>query len=121
MLAGMLAWDEGGNELVYCRATPRAWLDPGRRIRVERLQTRFGPTSLTLAAQQDRIEGVVELPARLPPKVVQLRLRASGKITSVRLNDQPTPFDPATSTVTLPASARRVRVHATIDRGVPAP
>ena len=121
MLAGMLAWDEGDDELVYCRATPRAWLDPGKRIRVERLQTRFGPTSLTLAAQQDRIEGDVELPARFPPKSVQLRLRANGKITAVWLNDQPTPYDPATETVVLPASAQRVHVRATIDRGGPAP
>jgi hypothetical protein len=116
MLAGMLAWDDADDALVYCRATPRAWLEPGKRIHVERLQTRFGPISLTLAGRQDRIEGVVELPSRIVPKTVQLRLRANGKITSIRLNDRPAAFDPATGTVTLPAAARRIQVDAGIDR-----
>ena len=30
MLAGMLAWDEGDDELVYCRATPRTVARPGQ-------------------------------------------------------------------------------------------
>ena len=116
MLAGMLAWDESEDELVYCRATPRAWLDPGKRIRVERLQTRFGPTSFTLDGKHDKIEGVLELPRCLPPKSVKIKLRANAAITSVHVNDRPVPFDAATGTVILPASAGPVRVAAKIDR-----
>jgi hypothetical protein len=118
MLSGMLVWDEEDDALVYCRATPRAWLDPGKRIRVERLQTRFGPTSMTLTAHRDRIEGEIALPQRAPPETIRLRLRANGRITSLRLNGQPATYDAVTESLTLPAAAHRVQVDATIERGV---
>jgi hypothetical protein len=74
VLAGMLADDEG-EELFYCRATPRKWLDPGQTVRFEKLQTCFGPTSLTLTGKEDRVEGVIEPPTRYPASAVKLRLR----------------------------------------------
>ena len=110
-------YDEG-DEVVYCVATPRAWLDPGKKIRVERLQTRFGPTSFTLKAERDRITGEVELPTRYAPKVAKLRIRTRGKLTSVKLNGQSVPFDEPTGMVALPEDARRVTVQAAVARGV---
>ncbi|HUT88285.1 MAG TPA: hypothetical protein VMY37_02200 [Thermoguttaceae bacterium] len=116
LLTGMLCYDEG-DELVYCRATPRAWLEPGGEIRVERLQTRFGPTSFRLEAEQDRVTGLIELPTRYRPRATKLRIRTRGKLTSVRLNGEPAPLDEATGTVTLPSDAARVRVEAVVRRG----
>jgi hypothetical protein len=112
-LAGMLCHDEG-DELVYCRATPRAWLAPGNEIRVERLQTRFGPTSFTLKAEGDRIRGAIDLATRYPPSAVRLRLRAPGKVVGVKLDGKETPLDPVTSTATLPRGAARVEIEARI-------
>lgn len=118
LLTGMLCYDEG-DELVYCRATPRAWLEPGREIRVERLQTRFGPTSFMLKAEKDRITGRIELPTRYPPPAPKLRLRARGKLSSVKLNGELVPVDEMTGTVTLPGGAARVEVDASIVRPTP--
>ncbi len=117
MLAGMLVWDEEDDTLVYGRATPRAWLDPGQQIRVERLQTRFGPTSMTLAATHDRIRGDIDLPQRSPPQSIRLQLRVNGQVTSVQLNGQPAIYDVATESVALPTGVSRVHVDAAIQRG----
>jgi len=114
LLAGMLCYD-GGEELVFGRATPRAWLEPGREIRVERLQTRFGPTSFLLQAKPDRVSGVIELPTRYRAQAVKLRIRTSGKLESVKLNGRTVPFD-ATGMVVLPAGAAHVEVDARIAR-----
>ena len=115
LLTGMLCYD-AGDELIYCRATPRAWLDPGRQIRVERLQTRFGPTSFTLAAEQDRVVGVIELPTRYRPRKTKLRLRVGRHIEWIKLNGQPAAFDQTTSTVALPWDAKRIELEAGITR-----
>jgi hypothetical protein len=109
MLAGILCYDEE-EELAYCRATPRAWLEPGKRICVQRLQTRFGPTSFVLNAERDRIHGYIELPTRHLSKGVRLRLAVDGTIRSVNLNGKHAPFDPATSEVALPIGTRRVEI-----------
>jgi hypothetical protein len=115
MLAGMLCYDEEEG-LVYCRATPQAWLEPGKRICVQRLQTRFGPASFTLTGEPDRIQGVIEVPKRHAPKTVRLRLAARGTITSVQLDGKPLPFDAATGEVVLPAAAQRMELRAEIRR-----
>jgi hypothetical protein len=116
MLAGMLVSDESDDELVYCRATPRSWLDPDKRIRVERVQTRFGPTSLTLTGKDDRITGVIEPPMRYQPSALKLRLRIDGKIQWVKLNGQSAAFDQATETVVLPRGLPRIEIEAGIQR-----
>jgi len=115
LLSGMLCYDEG-DQLVYCRATPRAWLEPGGEIRVERLQTRFGPTSFTLKAEEGRVTGSIELPTRYRPPVAKLRIRTGGAVSSVKLNGKAVPFDEKTGTVTLPDGAARVQIEATLTR-----
>jgi len=114
MLAGMLCYDEG-TDLTCCRATPRAWLAPGRTIRVERLQTRFGPTSFTLTGEPQGVRGTIDLPRRYPPAAAYLRLRVAGEVTEVRLNGQRA--RPDGDTVRLPAGGGRVRVEAEVQRG----
>lgn len=115
MLAGMLCYDEG-DELVYCRATPRKWLDPGGKIRVERLQTRFGPTSFSLTAAGDRVVGSIDLPTRYRPGVVKLRLRLDGRVDWVKLDGRPATFDGKTETVTIPRDGQHVRIEAGVER-----
>lgn len=115
LLSGMLCYDEG-KELTYCRATPRAWLDAGKSIRVADLQTRFGPTSFTLAAEADRIVGELSPPTRYPPAQIKLRLRVDGRLASVELNGQPSRFDPATGDVAIPTGAERVELIARVAR-----
>ncbi len=51
-----------GLELAY--STPRAWLAPGRRIRVDRLPTSFGPLTYELDAGAGEIRGTVAVPSR---------------------------------------------------------
>ena len=119
-LLAMLCDDEGG-ELVYCRATPEAWLAPGKEIRVERLQTRFGPTSFRLKREGGRITGTIELPTRHRPSAVRLRLRTEGSVSSVRLNGKPAEADRSTPradgrTFTLPTTTGRVDVEAAVSR-----
>ncbi|MHC4404910.1 MAG: hypothetical protein ACYTG0_35130 [Planctomycetota bacterium] len=116
MLAGMLCYDEG-DELVYCLATPREWLDPDRQIRVDRLQTRFGPTSFALTATQDRVVGTIDLPTRYRPRAAKLRLRLEGRVVRVTLNGQPASIDAATATVTLPPEEQHVVFEAEVARG----
>jgi len=114
MLSGMLCYDEN-DELVYCKATPKAWLDPGKTIRVERLQTRFGPTSFTLEGRKDEVVGQFDVPTRQRPAEVKIRIRVNGKVTSVALNGREVAFDDA-GTVTVPAGADRVELAAKVDR-----
>jgi hypothetical protein len=117
-LLAMLCYDEG-DELVYCPATPEAWLAPGKEIRVDRLQTRFGPTSFRLKREAGRIAGTIQLPTRYRPSAVRLRLRTEGPVGSVRLGGKPAEADRNTPyadgrTFTLPAAADRVEVEATV-------
>jgi hypothetical protein len=115
MLAGMLCYDES-NELFYCRATPRAWLDAGKEIHVEGLQTRYGPTSFRLTATESRIAGRIELPTRYQPTKARLRLRLNGRVEQVKLNGQPATFDTASETVLLPSGARRIEIVVAVTR-----
>ena len=48
-----------GLELAY--ATPRAWLEPGKRIEVRRLQTSFGPLSYSLEAGPAAVRAAIDV------------------------------------------------------------
>jgi hypothetical protein len=58
-------------------ATPRRWLDDGRRIDVERAPTAFGPVSVSLQSHLSRGEVIanVVLPDREVPARTLLRIR----------------------------------------------
>ncbi|MBN1395493.1 MAG: hypothetical protein JW959_10755 [Pirellulales bacterium] len=114
-LAAMLALDDG-DELVYCKATPRAWLAPGKQISADGLQTRFGPTIFKLIAEENSIHGEFELPTRYPPKSARLVLRTDGKIKSVAFNEKSARFDPATESVALPIGVGKVTLRAEVER-----
>ena len=72
----MLVMEEGEN-LWLARATPRAWLEQGKKISVQNAPTHFGPVAFEIASDVDagRIVATVEMPTRTPPQAVLLRLR----------------------------------------------
>jgi hypothetical protein len=56
-------------------ATPRAWLEPGKRIAVRGAPTRFGPVSYSVDAGERSLRVRVTVPSRTPPGRLRLRLR----------------------------------------------
>jgi hypothetical protein len=91
-----------GLELAY--ATPRAWLDPGRRIVVHEAPTSFGPLSYELDSRPGAVDVSVDVPSRPRPRTLRLRLRLrrGERITGVLLAGRPfRPFDAATGTLDL--------------------
>ena len=88
-LRQMLVMEEG-DSLWLARATPRAWLEPGKRISVRHAPTHFGTVGFEITADLDprRIMAKVELPSRHASKCVLLRLRhpTAARIQSVEVN-----------------------------------
>jgi len=81
---------EEGQALWVARATPRAWLEQGRRIAVKNAPTYFGPLAYEIVSDVDRgkIKAAVEIPSRNPPATLFLRFRhpQALPIKSVTLN-----------------------------------
>ncbi len=91
-----------GLELAF--ATPRAWLRPGKRIAVRRVLTSFGPLSYSIVAGAGSIHVRVEVPRRVPPRTLRLRLRlpSGERMTGVALGGRDFyRFVPATETINL--------------------
>ena len=63
--------------LWLARATPRAWLEQGKRIAVRNAPTKFGPVSYEMVSQtqSNSIIVTIDLPSRHAPKSLLLRLR----------------------------------------------
>jgi hypothetical protein len=72
---------EIGDVLWLCRATPRAWLEHGKRIAVKNAPTYFGTIAYEIVSEVDRgkIRAMVELPSRKAPAGVILRFRHPGR------------------------------------------
>ena len=85
----MLVMEEGRN-LWLARATPRAWLEQGKKISVKHAPTHFGQLAYEIISDVDggRIVATIEMPTRTPPQVVLLRLRhpKALPINSVTVN-----------------------------------
>jgi hypothetical protein len=115
VLSSLLCYDEAG-ELIYGHAMPKAWLDAGKQVRVDRLQTRFGPTSFIITAGKDMVRAQIEMPKRYRPGAAKLRIRVDGQIVGVRVNGRQAPFDQVEASVDLPWSSDRLDVEAQIVR-----
>jgi hypothetical protein len=77
-----------GLELAY--ATPRAWLEPGKRIEVRRLQTSFGSLSYSLEAGPAAVRAAIDVPAGLTgPLRLRIRLPAGQQLGAVTLGGLP--------------------------------
>jgi len=108
---------EDGESLWLARATPRAWLEPGKRIAVRNAPTYFGTAAYEITSDLDRgtITATIAIPSRKPPRTVLLRLRPPHPkpIQSVTVNGQPwDEFDPVKEVVRLPNLRGTARVEA---------
>jgi hypothetical protein len=98
-----------GLELAY--STPRTWLAAGKRIVVRKTRTSFGSLSYRLEASAGSVHAVVDVPARVPPTTLKLRLRLPGgeRIAAVTLGGKAFDrFAPATGTIDLSGLSGRL-------------
>jgi hypothetical protein len=108
---------EEGDCLWLARATPRAWLEQGKRIGVSDAPSRFGTVAYRIESDVDhgKIVARVDLPSRAVPAVVFLRLRhpQARPMKSVSVNGKPwSDFDPAKELIRLRSVSGSVQVEA---------
>ena len=109
---------EDGQDLWLARATPRAWLEQGKRIAVKNAPTHFGATSYEIISdvEHDTIKAQVHLPDRGRPDTVLLRLRhpRAKPIRAVTVNGSNwTAFDKDKETIRLQGQTGTVTIKAT--------
>ena len=97
---------EDGQSLWLARATPRVWLEQGKKIAVKNAPTYFGTLAYEIVSDVDhgKITATVEIPSRNPPKSVVVRFRhpKAAPIKSAMVNGKPwSDFDPAKEIVRL--------------------
>ena len=108
---------EDGQSLWVARATPRVWLEQGKKIAVKNAPTYFGTLAYEIVSDVDngKITATVEMPSRNPPKTVLLRFRhpKAAPIKSVTVNGKPwSDFDPAKEIIRLHDVRGSVKVEA---------
>jgi hypothetical protein len=108
---------ERGEVLWIARATPRAWLEQGKRICVGKAPTHFGTLDYEILSDADhgRISATVNIPSRRPPGTVLLRLRhpQAAPLRRVLIDGQDwTRFDPDLETIRLEGLRGTVQVEA---------
>jgi len=88
----MLIHERDDDTLLLLQATPRRWLEDGKRIEVERAPTYFGPLSMIIDshAGTGEIRASIALSARRRPGALLVRLRHPHgmAIKSVSVNGQ---------------------------------
>jgi len=92
--------------LWLAKATPRAWLQQGKKIAIKNAPTYYGTVACEIVSNVDngKISATVEMPSRKAPKEVVLRFRhpKSAPIKSVTVNGKPwTEFNKDKETITL--------------------
>jgi hypothetical protein len=112
----LLVWEDG-EVLWLARATPRVWLEQGKKISVKNAPTYFGPTAYEIVSDVDngKINATVEMPTRKAPKEVILRFRhpKTAPIKAVTVNAKPwTEFNKDKETITLKGLTGTVAVTA---------
>jgi len=108
---------EAGDTLWLARATPRVWLEQGKRISVRNAPTHFGTVAYEIVSDVDngRIRAAVTMPSRGAPKAVLLRLRhpTAARIKAVSVDGEPwADFDPAKEAIRLLDGKGTVKVEA---------
>jgi hypothetical protein len=97
---------EDGQKLWLARATPRIWLEQGKKISVKNAPTHFGTVAYEIVSDADhgKITATIEMPSRNPPKSVLLRFRHPKALPmkSVTVNASPwADFDPVKEVISL--------------------
>jgi len=108
---------EDEQSLWLARATPRAWLEQGKKIRVKNAPTYFGTVAYEIVSdvENGKINATVEMPARKAPKEVVLRFRhpKSAPMKTVTVNGKAWPsYDKDKETITLKGLTGQVTVTA---------
>jgi hypothetical protein len=108
---------EDGQSLWIARATPRAWLEQGKKVTIKNAPTYFGTLAYEIVSDVDngKITATVEIPNRNPPKSVIVRFRhpKSMPIQSATVNGKPwTGFNKDKETITLNGLTGKVAVTA---------
>jgi hypothetical protein len=103
--------------LWLARATPRAWLEQGKKISVKNAPTYYGTVAYEIVSDVDhgQITATVEMPSRKAPKEVVLRFRhpKSAPIKGVTVNGKPwTEFNKDKETIALRGLTGTVAVTA---------
>jgi hypothetical protein len=112
--------DDGrADELRLCFATPRAWLEDGKEIRMQRGPTSFGEVSLQIRSElnQGRVVAELSLPERPRNRsLLRLRLPRGMKVNSASVGSQSLAIAPDGETIDLSALHGRVTVTAGIGK-----
>jgi hypothetical protein len=114
--------DGNADTLRLLFATPRAWLDDGKRVEVERAPTMFGEVSLAARSElkAGRVTVQVGMPDRVPGRtLLRLRLPGGARIASATANGRTVKVDGGetldlsglTGTVDVEARVRRKSVR----------
>jgi hypothetical protein len=108
----MLVRERDDGALLLAQATPRAWLEDGKRIEIERAPTYYGLLNATIESRSasGRINAEVTMPERSRPNALVVRLRhPQGRpMKSVMVNGQPwTDFDSAAESVRIAEPSER--------------
>ena len=108
---------EDGKDLWLARATPRAWLEQGKKIAVQNAPTYFGTLAYEIVSDVDhgKIAATVEIPGRNPPKTVLVRFRHPKVLPmkSVTLNGNSwADFDPLKETIRIHDAKGTVKLQA---------
>jgi len=114
----MMLVEEDGDTLWLARATPRAWLENGKRIAVQNAPTHFGDVGYEIlsAVKDGRITATVNLPSRRPAREVRLQLRHpdSSAILGVTIDGKKwTNYDAIAGVVSLRGLRGVARIEAT--------
>jgi hypothetical protein len=112
----LLVWEDGGT-LWLGRATPRAWLEQGKKISVKNAPTFFGTVAYEIVSDVNngKITATVEMPTRKAPNEVVLRFRhpKTAPMKGVTVNGKEwEDFNPEKETITLQGLTGTVTVTA---------
>lgn len=108
----MLVRETDDGTLFLMQATPRAWLEDRKEIRVQRAPTEYGNLSFSVVSfvKAKKIRTEIEMPLRERPKTLLVRFRhpENQPIRSVRVNRGVWPdFEPEQEWVRIPAPSER--------------
>lgn len=86
----MLVHERDGEVLALAQATPRAWLQDGKKIELQRVPTRYGAMSMTIEShlRSGELRADVQMPDASRPETLLVRFRHPDKkpIRSVTVN-----------------------------------
>jgi hypothetical protein len=108
---------EDDGVLWLAQATPRAWLEQGKKISVKNAPTSFGTVGYEIVSdvEHGKITATIEMPSRNPPTAVRLRFRhpQALPIGSIEVDGKPWKgFDNAKELILLNDLSGRITVQA---------